>query len=435
MELTKEQFDEMVKSLAKGEIASAMKEQFEAFRKEITDAQRKAIFPEADSALMAGQTKTFAGSVIDFSGLPSMLTSANMDQKQLAYMFASKGIPFKKLSPAMEMFAKGILKTRCNHNTMVANGFNLEEYKTLCREQMKQTGMSEGVNADGGFTVPVEYVASVYEFAFALSPILSKVTRLPMSSNTLKYPKLSQSEGNYFGGVLVTWTDEGHEKTQTKPVFEQLSFTAHKLAAVVVMTDELIDDSLVNIVNYVTGLLTKAIMYELERVVIDGTGVGQPLGITNDPIVVANAVARTNAGAISDNDLYNMEAAIDEAFRNLSWICRRRLIANLRALKDTVGQPIVHDTWGSFMSTPVLTPTMLGYPYYITRNARAIGHRGDLILGDLSAYLLAVRSDLKVDMSQHVYFLTDETCLRFVMRVDGMPGSSYAFKILGGTGS
>jgi HK97 family phage major capsid protein len=375
--------------------------------------------------------------VINTKALYSIINGgANLSNSDFGQMAISQGGVFQKLSPAMETFAK-MLKAKMNPGHMQNMGVDVQKYRELCVEQIKTThGMNETVGADGGFLVPVEYSGTMIEFAIIMSKILSKVWRVPMKSNSSRWPRLAQTDDSFFGGFQIHWIDEGVTKPEEKISLEQVRFDAHKAAKIIPLTDELIEDSLINIINYCMALGTRAYMYELERCVIDGTGVGQPLGITNDPIVVANAVARVAAGAVSWRDLLNLEGAMNENFRDIEWIMRRHtLAAHIRNMVDTNNQPVWHETWGSFNSTPTMVPTIISYPYHITRNARQVGQRGDVILGDLGFYMLAVRKDMTIDVSPYPYWTTDETAIRFVARVDGKPGSSYAFKILGGTGS
>jgi HK97 family phage major capsid protein len=49
------------------------------------------------------------------------------------------------------------------------------------------------------------------------------------------------------------------------------------------------------------------------------------------------------------------------------------------------------------------------------------GTPGDIILCDFSRYIVAMREQLRADLSIHVKFLTDEQAFRFVMRVNGTP--------------
>jgi HK97 family phage major capsid protein len=68
-----------------------------------------------------------------------------------------------------------------------------------------------------------------------------------------------------------------------------------------------------------------------------------------------------------------------------------------------------------------------------TRNVPALGSKGDIVLGDMSYYIWAVRQDMTIDLSKDVRFFYDETVVRFVMRMDGFPGVSIAFAILNST--
>jgi HK97 family phage major capsid protein len=87
------------------------------------------------------------------------------------------------------------------------------------------------------------------------------------------------------------------------------------------------------------------------------------------------------------------------------------------------------------MNTITLEKQLIGYPYQVTRNAAAMGHRGDITLGDFGYYILAIRKEMTIDVSNIPLWFWDETCVRFVARLDGKPATPWAFKILSGTGS
>jgi HK97 family phage major capsid protein len=68
-----------------------------------------------------------------------------------------------------------------------------------------------------------------------------------------------------------------------------------------------------------------------------------------------------------------------------------------------------------------------------TYNAPTIGSAGDVVLGPMEQYWLAVRRELTVDESDHFYFNTNERALRFVARMDGKPAIPQAFVMLAAT--
>ena len=408
------------------------KEQMESLKKEIVETNRKALFPNSD--FEDGEVESIGKSVVDtkfFSGIyqrARIMTNKGLavdDGMAMGRQLLGIGGPFKRLSPEMETWAK-MLKLGMDSQKMANEGIKIRDYNDTIKGHLKAAlGLSEGVAADGGNLVPTEFMATVIEFATQQSPILSRVWRIPMNSLTLKIPRLTQSAGSYFGGITLYWKDEAAQKTSTKPAFEQLTFTAKKLIGLIYMTDELIADSAINLVNYITGLFVRAFQYEMERVIIAGSGSGQPLGVTQDSNV--NRVARTTASTVKYDDIVNMDAAIDENLRDLSWMTRKATVAALRKLKDTNNQPIFHADYATHLGQKTVPDTMLGYPVYLTRNVPALGSEGDLILGDLSQYLLAMRQDITIDQSIHLRFDYDETVYRFVARMDGMPAVPIAF--------
>lgn len=426
-EITIEDLQGIIQKAVEGQT----KEQMEALKKEIVETNRKALFPGGEDD---GEMESIGKSVIDtkfFNGFyqrARVLSNKGVavdDGLALGRQLVNIGGPFKRLSPEMETFAK-MLKLGMDSQKIAAEGINFREYNDTIKGHLKAAlGLSEGVAADGGNLVPTEFMATVIEFATQQSPILSRVWRVPMNSLTLKIPRLTQSAGSYFGGITLYWKDEAAQKTSTKPAFEQLTFTAKKLIGLIYMTDELIADSAINLVNYITGLFVRAFQYEMERVIIAGSGTGQPLGVTQDSNV--NRVARQTASTVEYDDIVNMDAAIDENLRDLSWMTRKATVAALRKLKDTNSQPIFHADYATHLGQKTVPDTMLGYPVYLTRNVPALGSEGDLILGDLSQYLLAMRQDITIDQSIHLRFDYDETVYRFVSRIDGMPAVPIAF--------
>jgi len=453
MELTAEALDKIIAdSAAKvmGAKVDALKAEIIADTKNKVDTvEKKILFAGQDGFGDIGGSKTLGGSIVDFSSLKALagmpMNFGPDEAKNGAAMgaaFAGIGSPWKKLSPTMEKFAK-LLATGFKQAGLTQLGYAfLEDFTKDCKAQMalftkSPAAQSEGTNADGGYTVPIEFAATVVEFAFQLSPILSKIWRVPMNTSTVKYPKLSQQEGNYFGGVKITYANEGAVPSPAtqKVAFEQNVFTANKVLLETAFTSELIEDSLINIVNYVTGVITRAYMYELERCVIRGTGSGQPRGIIEDVIVKANAVSRSGgAGKVIMADVYNLEGHLDEMFTNLAYITRRSTISTIRQGLSSASNAFLKETWDE-ANGPTLVKSMNGYPYYVTRNCHQTGSLGDIICGDLGYYMLAIRRDMRIDMSDAPLWTSDQISLRLSARYDGMPGTSFAFKVLSGTGS
>jgi len=433
----------------KGVIAEVAKtataEQIEGIKKEFNEINRKSVFPYQDGNFGDGEVSDISQeSILDtkyFSKFYAPDSTKFNKFKSIEYPWLPEGMalgnelknsggPWKRLSPEMETFAKAI-KMKGSIDSLKSAGIDIPEHNNKVKDKIKQAGMSEGVLADGGVYVPIEFWQGTIEFAIEQSPILNQIWRIQMNSNIMYLPRLVQAAGSYFGGIQFYTPDEGGKKEDTKPEFERLQIQAAKLVAVVYLTDELIQDSMINIVNYVTGLFVRGFQYELERRVIAGTGAaGTPcLGVINDPAI--NIVNRNTAGTVTYQDIINLDNALDENSTNLAWATRKVTQNTLLGLRDANNRPIFMADYGVFTGQPLHPSTMITYPVYRTRNIPAMGTQGDLILGDFSWYLLGIRQDLRIDQSEHVRFLYDEQTLRFVMRLDGTPAISIAFAILG----
>ena len=398
--------------------------QIESLRTELKAVERAALFPHGDKDL----AETVGKSIVDTSVFCKSFqtqTGKQLNGLEMARQFRSGGHgPWLHLSPQMEKFAE-ILRVRGRLNAI--RKFDVQEYnKEVIDTIQKASGPL--TTTDVGAIVPIEFLATVIEFATAQSQILPRLFRIPMGSLSLRIPKLSQAAGSYFGGIKLYHPDEAALKEETKPTFSYLTFTAKKLIGMLILTDELVADSAINIVNYVTGLFVRAFQWETEHEIIQGTGAGnQMLGIVNDPAI--NIVSRQTLGTVEYLDLINLDSALDENFNDLVYISRRATVNTFRAAQDTVGQPIYHDGYSTFIGG-AMPAQLMGYPVIRTRNVKAMGASGDIILGDLSHFIWAVRQDMTIDQSTERYFEFDETAVRFVVRQDGMPGVSIAFAIL-----
>ena len=73
--------------------------------------------------------------------------------------------------------------------------------------------------------------------------------------------------------------------------------TAYKVAAILYTSDELVEDAHdFNVVQLIIGLFSEAIAEEEDKVITQGSGVGQPTGLTN--CTITNTACAGNLGSI-----------------------------------------------------------------------------------------------------------------------------------------
>ena len=275
-----------------------------------------------------------------------------------------------------------------------------------------------------------ELVQSIYKTGL-LVPLCREVP-ISKNSNTIKIPGIDESsraDGSRQGGIRVYNESEAGEKTKSKPKFRNIQLTLNKKIGLCYLTDELIEDTTL-LEAYVRNGFRKEFAWVLDDEIINGTGVGQFLGILNSACVVsiAKESGQPSGGIVYENIL-KMFARFNGNIGSAVFLAHKSCIPALFTMNLAIG------TAGA----PVFVPSdlklgqpasLFGIKLLFVEQCAAVGTTGDLILADLSHYLIASKKNTGLTpmsaMSIHVRFVYDESCIRFVLRADGQPEFSTA---------
>lgn len=288
-----------------------------------------------------------------------------------------------------------------------------------------KSGLTEGTDTAGGFLVPEEFVNKLLLRSLEASVIRPNApTIIPMSSDTLLIPKIvdTSHSSSVYGGVVAYWTEEAGSKTVKEPTFGQIKLIAKKLTGYTYASDELLADSAIALESLLLRLFGEALAWYEDLAFLDGSGVGEPLGLLNSSAYLC--VNRSAANTIALADLANIWARLYPASHGRAiWIANPAVLPQLVALASTTLTWLKMDQ-GLAKAPPA---TLLGRPIYFTEKVPTLGTCGDISLVDLSYYIIGDRQKITIDSSKHIRFLTDETAWRFVHRVDGQPWVDSAF--------
>lgn len=282
---------------------------------------------------------------------------------------------------------------------------------------------SEGVGADGGFAVPPDFRTQIIQKVMGEDSLLSLTDQNPVSGNSLTFPADETTPWQSSGGIQAYWENEGGQKTQSKPQLTEKTVKANKVIALVPLTDELLEDAPA-MASYVNRKAPEKINFKVNDAIINGTGVGQPLGILNSAgtIVVPAESGQAADSVVFQNILSMWGRLTPAARRNARWIANPDIEQQLMGMSfPGTGTAVpVYLPPGGLSGAPYAT--LLGRPITVTEASPALGDAGDLILGDMSTYLSVVKSGgIRQDVSIHVWFDYDITAFRFVLRVGGQP--------------
>ena len=283
------------------------------------------------------------------------------------------------------------------------------------------TGQGEVFASEGGFLVPVDFAADLWNTVYDTGSILRLCSRQPVTTgNALSIPAIDESsraDGSRFGGAQMFWLDEGETPSATKPKFRSLTLKPKKLMGISYASGELFGD-----VPALTAWLERTFAQEaaftIEDAIINGTGAGRPLGVLNADatIEVAKESGQSAATVVAENFESMMARLWGPSRRRAVWLVSNAIMLQAEPLSMSNGAPLVtYDAAGM--------PRIMGRPALNVEYTQPLGNVGDLILADFSQYLVSEIAPEFVS-SIHIRFLFDEGCFRFRFRVDGQPAWS-----------
>ena len=288
------------------------------------------------------------------------------------------------------------------------------------------TGMSETFPSDGGFLVQTDFSSELIKRVFEASPVVSRVRRVPVGANAngLKVNAIAESSraSSVLGGIIMYWLAEGGTKTPSQPEFRQIELNLKKVAGLWYATDELLQDA-VSLSAVASDGFSEALDVELEGVIINGTGAAQPLGIMQSPalVTVAKETGQLADTVVAENVINMWAHLYTRSMPNAVWLISQSILPQLMTMGVTVGVG----------GTPMWMPpsglagapygTLMGRPVFAIENCQKLGDLGDILLADLSQYVMIDKGGPQFASSIHVSFATDQTCFRAVYRCDGQP--------------
>ena len=284
------------------------------------------------------------------------------------------------------------------------------------------SGANESVPSDGGFLVQTDFATELLKNAYETGILAPKCKKIPISTNAngLKINALddsSRANGARWGGIQTYWENEADQLIASKPKFRTMDLSLKKLTGLCYATDELLQDASA-LQSVITQGFAEEFGFKIDDVILNGTGSGQPLGILNSPSLVTVEKENGQTDKITVENLIKMWSRCWGRSRaNAVWYINQELEPYLYTL--TVGDKPVYIPAGGLSEKPY--GTLFGRPVVPLEQCSAAGSVGDIILGDLSQYLLIDKGGINAASSIHVRFLYDESVFRFIYRVDGQP--------------
>jgi len=306
----------------------------------------------------------------------------------------------KSRRPALGGEARALNGSELEHRSAFDGYVRNGETAGLKRLEGKALAVSTGAGADGGFLVPEETEREIGRRLTQVSPIRAIAGHREVSTNVYRKPFLVT-------GAASGWVGETAARPQTaSPTLAELAFPTMELYAMPAATQTLLDDSAVNIDEWIAGEIDTVFAEQEGTAFVAGDGVNRPKGFLNYASVAESAwewgkLGYVASGAAGDfaadapaDALVDLVYALKSGYRqNGTFLMNRRTQSEVRKLKDDAG---------SYLWQPGLEAgqpaTLLGYPVMSDDNMPDIGANAHAIaFGDFRrGYLVVDRMGVRV---------------------------------------
>lgn len=280
--------------------------------------------------------------------------------------------------------------------------------------------LQEGVDTEGGYLVPDEFEHTLVE-ALEEENMFRKLAHVIQTSSGERKIPVVASKGS------ANWIDEEGPYVDSDDSFGQVTIGSFKLGTTIKVSEELINDSVFPLEEYISKEFARRIGSREEEAFFTGDGNGKPLGFLAAKGGAEVGVTAASATAITADEIIDLYYSLKTPYRkNAVWILNDATVKAVRKLKDSTGQ---------YLWQPSLTEgtpdKLLGRPVYTSAYMpTAAAGAKTIAFGDFKYYWIADRQGRCFRRLNELYATTGQVGFLGSQRVDGKLILSEAVKVL-----
>ena len=290
------------------------------------------------------------------------------------------------------------------------------EYKNAFWQVMRnkaglevKNALQIGSDAEGGYLTPDEFEHTLVEALEEEDIFRSLANTIQTSSGDRKIPVVA-TKGD------ASWVDEEGAIPESDDSFKQVTLSAYKLATMIKISEELLNDSAFDLESYVAKEFGRRIGTKEEEAFFVGDGTGKPTGILD--ATGGGQLGKTTSGAtaISFDEIMDLFYSLKSPYRkNATFLMNDSTVKAIRKLKDGGGKYIwqpsmVAGTPDTILNRPVLTSA---YMPEISAGNKTVA------FGDFKYYWIADRQGRSFKRLNELFAVTGQVGFVATQRVDG----------------
>ena len=299
------------------------------------------------------------------------------------------------------------------------SGLNLKGSLYVPRGRAENRAQSTTGSA-GGYTIPQGFLAALEKKMLQFNPLRSIATVIATTTgNSMPMPTVNDTTNT---GALVA---ENTATSATDVTLAQITFGAYTYKTVVTASNELLQDTGLDLPTIIGELLGERIGRSEAAAFATGTGSSQPEGVT---VGSSAGITAASSTAITINEILGLINSVDAAYQpTSSFMLHQTVWTYLLKLQDGQGRNLIPINYGDG-----ITPKIWGYPVVINNNMSAAITTGLItaLFGDFSKFYIRDAGPLEVKRSEEFLFTSNATAFLAVGRRDSKVIQSAAIKRL-----
>lgn len=377
-------------------------------------------------------TKAFLDSRRNENGLLSAEDTADYEKMEADVVNLGKEIDRLERQAVLDLelskpTSTAITNKPSQHQGQEKTGRASSEYKAAFWKAMKnkhsfevQNALQVGTDSEGGYLVPDEFERTLIE-ALEEENLFRQLAKVITTSSGDKKIPVVASKGS------ASWVEEEGAIPESDDGFGQVSIGAYKLATLIKVSEELLNDSVFNLEQYIAKEFARRIGAKEEEAFFVGDGTGKPTGIFNATGGAGVGITTASSTAITIDEIMDLFYSLKSPYRkNAVFVTNDATVKAIRKLKDGNGQylwqpSVVAGEPETLLNKPLKTSA---YVPGLAAAAKTIA------FGDFSYYWIADRQGRSFQRLNELFAVTGQVGFKATQRVDGKLILPEAIKVL-----
>lgn len=286
----------------------------------------------------------------------------------------------------------------------LANPMYAKAYDGFMKHGTTCNTLREGSDGEGGYLVPDEFERRIVQ-AMAEKNVMRKLGIVMQTERTMTFPI-----GKGIG--FAEWVPEEGEFPIVAAEFDEVKLGAHKVATSIRVSDELLEDSVFDLEEFIIKEFAQRIGEAEEEAFIHGDGLAKPLGIIHQ---LEREVITEKAGKISTDDLLELMHAIPPKYRkDAVFLMHDSTLRELFKLRTGEGQYIWYENPKKNIPLAIFSHRVITCPSMPTIDSG----KPPILFGDFKHFVIGDRKHRRTKRLNEVHAQQGQVAYIMSQRVD-----------------